>query len=137
MQHRNLPTPRRFQVLMIAAACVILASCGGGRFAKHDTPTAKPAAEAQQPERRRGRLKFFRPRAEAPAPATPAQPALAEPNPASPAPETGRARVEPKVAKPKGEGAGQLVAAAPDETRRRVAAYLKAKGYSLQQEDQT
>ncbi|MEO6339121.1 MAG: hypothetical protein ABIO39_03695 [Caulobacteraceae bacterium] len=73
------------------------------------------------------------PASEAPAP----PPAKAAVPPPPPAPDTARARVEPNVAKPKVLYAGQVVPVAQAEARRRVVAYLSAKGYSFQQEDQT
>ena len=70
-----------------------------------------------------------------PAPAPPPAPAKPAPPPLPPAPETGRARVEPNIAKPKVIYAGQVVPAPQAEARRRVIAYLTARGYSFQDEE--
>ncbi len=91
-------------------------------------PTA-PARNAPTPEPSK-----TEPSKPAPPPPAPAKPA---PPPVPPAPDTNRARVEPNIVKPKVIYAGQVVPAAQAEARRRVIAYLTARGYSFQDEETT
>ena len=127
------PLPARIRALpLLALACACLTACASG-----DAPPRELDANGL-PVRRRAQLTFFRPdyqpevaRIETPPP----KPAK-EAKPATPpAPETGRARVEPNIAKPKVIYAGQVVPAPQAEARRRVIAYLTARGYSFQDEE--
>jgi hypothetical protein len=151
-----------FRAILILVCCTALAGCGAMRLGRKDRPAPEPAAAskpvaAEKAPRRRGALKFLRRgKAEAPPPvlapppesvaktaAPPREPATSKVEPAppparavAPAPDSNRPRVEPKIARPKLSGPGEVVALSPSDARRRAASYLAAKGYSMQPDEE-
>jgi len=122
------------RAFVFGAVCVGIAGCGTVGIGKRDrAPKAPPAAEttaeaAKPPERRRARLgvpRFGRSKGQTPAPSVAAKPAIAPVAEGKPAAPSRRADIKPTP--------GQVVPLAPDEAKRRLVAYLKAKGYSMQQ----